>query len=387
MIGGLKTILNGAFPIHTNDLICIYFDDERDFFEVTTPSLPLRRPFPAPFLFLSCAFLIRAENVCFGLYAHLHAPKLRGHGVANSWLHRKQSLHPHTKHLLRISASRQMPHSACCASTASCEALARVTSSSCGHHRPKHEKEDAAIHLLQRMQWNSTCPVSSRTLLRESTSRSTILQKLLRMKHISHAHASPPSARSQSAFSSSAIFVYKKSFACRKWQHRKHRIAPSAACFSIMLCTVRCHASAVCVFFLHGGVYSFFFPQLQDNGGRKDRSCLQTNNDIDMRKVVDWIKNGRLDTNVQRNQPTGMQRLRKDFYEMGNGNYPATLSDGKHVGKVHVARIKPYIVSRHLDSSGRPQHFPTDKARIFARAISNAMPWEKVDICISRQAL
>lgn len=33
MIGGLRTILNGAFPIHTNDLVCIYFDDERDFFE------------------------------------------------------------------------------------------------------------------------------------------------------------------------------------------------------------------------------------------------------------------------------------------------------------------------------------------------------------------
>lgn len=34
MIGGLRTVQNGAFPIHTNDLICIYFDDERDFFEV-----------------------------------------------------------------------------------------------------------------------------------------------------------------------------------------------------------------------------------------------------------------------------------------------------------------------------------------------------------------
>ena len=44
-------------------------------------------------------------------------------------------------------------------------------------------------------------------------------------------------------------------------------------------------------------------------------------------------------------------------------------------------------VRRHLDASGNAEHFPTDKARIFARAISNAMPWEKVDICISRQAL
>jgi hypothetical protein len=34
MIGGLRTVQNGAFPVHTNDLLCIYFDDERDFFEV-----------------------------------------------------------------------------------------------------------------------------------------------------------------------------------------------------------------------------------------------------------------------------------------------------------------------------------------------------------------
>lgn len=82
--------------------------------------------------------------------------------------------------------------------------------------------------------------------------------------------------------------------------------------------------------------------------------------------------------------------LSQDYYERGNGNFPASLSidGGKHVGKIHVARIKPYIVSRHIDArSGNPEHFPTDKARIFARSISNAMPWEKVDICISRQAL
>ncbi len=35
MIGGLRTVQNGAFPVHTNDLLCIYFDDERDLFEVS----------------------------------------------------------------------------------------------------------------------------------------------------------------------------------------------------------------------------------------------------------------------------------------------------------------------------------------------------------------
>ena len=75
------------------------------------------------------------------------------------------------------------------------------------------------------------------------------------------------------------------------------------------------------------------------------------------------------------------------YHERENGNYPATNSEGKFVGKIHVARIKPYIVSRHLDANGNPEHFPADKARIFAKAISNAMPYERVDIMISRQSL
>ena len=41
MIGGLRTVQNGAFPVHTNDLICIYFDDERDLFEVRVPAAAL----------------------------------------------------------------------------------------------------------------------------------------------------------------------------------------------------------------------------------------------------------------------------------------------------------------------------------------------------------
>ena len=33
MIGGLRTVLNGHFQIHTNDLLCFYWDDELDLFE------------------------------------------------------------------------------------------------------------------------------------------------------------------------------------------------------------------------------------------------------------------------------------------------------------------------------------------------------------------
>ena len=84
----------------------------------------------------------------------------------------------------------------------------------------------------------------------------------------------------------------------------------------------------------------------------------------------------------------GLERLRKNYAERENGNYPATPTENKYVGKMHVARIKPYIVSKHIDDITRePQHFPADKARIFAKAISNAMPFEKLDIMISRQSL
>jgi hypothetical protein len=33
MIGGLKTVLNGAYQVHTNDLLMFYFDEEAHFFE------------------------------------------------------------------------------------------------------------------------------------------------------------------------------------------------------------------------------------------------------------------------------------------------------------------------------------------------------------------
>lgn len=35
MIGGLKTILNGAFPVHTNDLLMFYWPCEKDYFDAS----------------------------------------------------------------------------------------------------------------------------------------------------------------------------------------------------------------------------------------------------------------------------------------------------------------------------------------------------------------
>jgi hypothetical protein len=55
---------------------------------------------------------------------------------------------------------------------------------------------------------------------------------------------------------------------------------------------------------------------------------------------------------------------------------------------IFLCRIKPYMISRYIDdATGSAQHFPADKARIFAKAISNAMPFEKLDLMISRQSL
>ena len=92
-------------------------------------------------------------------------------------------------------------------------------------------------------------------------------------------------------------------------------------------------------FFLHS--FSFFsFLFLQENGGRIPRARLSDGQgNMDIEKVVEWVKHGKIEHMVQNNEPTGQAKLRKDYYERGNGNYPASLSmDGKHIGKIHVAR-------------------------------------------------
>ena len=109
---------------------------------------------------------------------------------------------------------------------------------------------------------------------------------------------------------------------------------------------------------------------------------------LDMEAVGEWVRDNKLRHVEQHNGPKGMERLRAAYAERENGNYPATPNQEKSAGKIHVARIKPYIASRYIDNWTRaPQHFPADKARIFAKAISNAMPYEKLDIMISRQSL
>lgn len=129
----------------------------------------------------------------------------------------------------------------------------------------------------------------------------------------------------------------------------------------------------------------------EENGGRKDRRLLQqADGTASMEKIADWMVNDKLDAVAVDLTLRPAERERKAFYERENGVWPNTDPKfGSARGKINVFFLKPYVVSRHLseDGNGQPQHFPYDKFRIFGRAISNAQPWEMVDIMLSRQSI
>jgi hypothetical protein len=74
-------------------------------------------------------------------------------------------------------------------------------------------------------------------------------------------------------------------------------------------------------------------------------------------------------------------KQRKTFYAQGQGTYSKTATRPSSTGKIDVAMLKPYLIS------GNGDHFPRDKIRIFGKAISNAQPYEMVDIMLSRQSI
>lgn len=128
-------------------------------------------------------------------------------------------------------------------------------------------------------------------------------------------------------------------------------------------------------------------PVFEENGGRINRHVLH----VDMIQAA--LDNDAFRALIGNREMENLGKRgvkRKNFHDMGNGNFMTLPGPGgKHggQGKIHVARIKPYIVSRHSDDRGRPQHFPFDKSRIFAKAISNAQPFEMLDIMLARQSL
>ena len=127
----------------------------------------------------------------------------------------------------------------------------------------------------------------------------------------------------------------------------------------------------------------------EENGGRKPRSMLQDNvtGAASMSKIAEWIKNDRLEEKVYNFPMSEGMKNRKAFYDRENGNYTSG-PNGPISGKLYTFMLKPYIVSRYKDSiTGQPEHFPYDKFRVFGKAISNAQPFEHVDIMLSRQSI
>lgn len=135
----------------------------------------------------------------------------------------------------------------------------------------------------------------------------------------------------------------------------------------------------------------------EENGGRQDRNILLEANSStpDMEKIAKYLVKGELRAPAEpvpdrKFDMTTGNRFR--YHEKENGNFLRTPNGQVH-GKQNIFRVKPYIVSRYPDefSAGKgaivPQHFPVDRSRIFARAISNARPFDFLDIQLSKQAI
>lgn len=139
-------------------------------------------------------------------------------------------------------------------------------------------------------------------------------------------------------------------------------------------------------------------PLFEESGARIDRGIMNT---ADVKALFGHVMRFCADGTV----PNGLNGFNNDtddtsrpakkfrngskdskmfaYYDRGNGNYSKNNPQ-----KINVFRIKPYIVSKHLDgATGLPQNFPCDKNRIFGRAISNAQPYTMLDIQLSRQAI
>lgn len=131
----------------------------------------------------------------------------------------------------------------------------------------------------------------------------------------------------------------------------------------------------------------------EENGGRRDRSIMQkgmaggagSQYEVSFAKVTGWVASDAID--YKRQGASQGVTDRRNYYNRGNGVYKDG-PDGSHKGKCNVAMIKPYIISRYPDpNTNSAQHFPMDKNRIFGKAISNAQPFEMLDIMLSRQAI
>ena len=137
----------------------------------------------------------------------------------------------------------------------------------------------------------------------------------------------------------------------------------------------------------------FYFNEevdlFENNGSRKHRSITGTAAP-DVQTMLNYLNDGVATAISIAPVPehaiehTDKERLRRNYYDRANGNFNPSKPDQK----INIFSIKPYIVSSHSETGTvEKQYFPSDKARIFGRAISNAQPFEMVDIQLSRQAI
>jgi hypothetical protein len=124
----------------------------------------------------------------------------------------------------------------------------------------------------------------------------------------------------------------------------------------------------------------FYFDEevshFQETGGRKKRPEID---DDSILKVMKYLNKSTeyLSENENVFVEKSDAKRRKVYHRQQQGSYPG----GGRAGKSNVAKIKPYIESTFGET------FPNDKRRIFGRAISNAQPYEMVDIVLSRQSI
>lgn len=86
-------------------------------------------------------------------------------------------------------------------------------------------------------------------------------------------------------------------------------------------------------------------------------------------------------TGLHLTHDTYAAKKRKVYHAQEQGTYLGNETHGSTPGKDHVGKVKPYLQSKH------GEEFPNDKRRVFGRAISNAQPYEMLDIVLSRQSI
>lgn len=108
----------------------------------------------------------------------------------------------------------------------------------------------------------------------------------------------------------------------------------------------------------------------KDNGERNDRVNFIDSAAPTYSKYCTTVNGLR---NNKKND--ALENRRKSYFDMQNGNFGAQSN-----GKIHVARPKVFFKNQL-----NPRIF--DQMRIFGKAVSNARPYEMVDIMICRQSL